>query len=381
MARYRYTFAMTALLTLPLGACSEAIEPTATEQDAPNLVELQIDGRTVLAEDTGESYIVGSDRRFSKQDVDNGLLEKGLPRGGRWPNATVYYRIHSSLDGSQETNVLNAMRHIEKLSMIRFVADYSKSHGYLKIAKASDRHFCGADLGYFQGTVSNMELGKNCGSEQHIVTHEMAHVVNLDHEHERSIAPDYVRAANPDRTIVGGPYYGIGEFDFESITLYSSPTLYKKDGGWLNTKHGLSVGDIRSIYDHYPGYDSAKIAFKLKTSDKGWISANNGDDDLTTDRHEPKSQETFRIHTKPDGTISFQCHSGKFVSMGSKNLICNRDELDRWEKFKIRWIDHNEFVLQCHNGKWVAKQGSDRLRCSKPWFTHENTRFQLRDMD
>lgn len=332
----------------------------------------------MLAEDVGEDYVLGGDQLVSKQLVEDGLLAKGYPAPSnrKWPDRKVRYRFDPSLHSNQRTLLRRAMAHIETFTTIRFSTSIGDA-GYVSMERHPKYSKCTSHVGYDPNRATLLMIGGGC--DQRAVLHELSHTIGLHHEHERSIAPDYVEAGTAG-VQVGGGDRGVGFFDFQSLTIYASPFLYKKGGGSIAENQGLSVGDLRAIHGMYD-HPTAKFAMKLVSSNKGWISANDGEYDMTTDRHEPKTQETYRIHTKSDGSLVLQCHNGHYVSRGSSHLRCNRDEVRTWEKFKIRWINAQQFALQCDTGKWVHKQGQNRLRCKANSPSSDDARFEFKSMN
>lgn len=206
--------------------------------------------------------------------------------------AMVRYTLDTNLTWTQLIAITAAIEHIELNSNVRF---YN--------ATGEPTTYNGIPLDYvnfinvFTNT-SSSSMGR-VGGKQNInlsqfvdaglVIHEICHAVGLFHEHQRFDRDSYINInwnnINSDNqhnfTKIIHNYYGIGTFDWNSITLYGSdafaintsiPVMTRVDNGntFIAQRNGLSVLDrswVNTLYLPYVARpdtwrDLAEIVYK-----------------------------------------------------------------------------------------------------------------------
>ncbi|ALC39805.1 maker524 [Drosophila busckii] len=170
----------------------------------------------------------------------------GLRNGSyRWPNATVYYKINSSLDEAHTDFIMRAMYLIENSSCIKFEEATDKQPYFINIT--NDKHGCFAHVGYLgkvqEFNIEYAPLGKRCFRLGTIV-HEMLHSLGFYHQHASAGRDAYIRII--DRNIKkhlmdnfkkqsNKTVHDFGKgYDFNSIMHYRMDAFNK-------FKHGLTM--------------------------------------------------------------------------------------------------------------------------------------------
>lgn len=250
------------------------IPETRTEEnflasgETPELIEIELFGETATVQDRGEYYLFQGDIRLDKHDVNtHGKMEGTGINGRRWPSNRVYYRFEPGFPYKQL--VLDAISHLQANTWLRFT-ESSVATDYIEFVYDS------------QSAYSNW-IGKK-GGRQVIgipswavmgnVVHEFCHALGVFHEQSRTdratsiivnynnIAPDW-RSQYYTWADRGESGFNYGNFDFNSIMLYSSDDSY--NGGWSMTdlsgnpfwgqRTALSNTDISLLRYMYPRID------------------------------------------------------------------------------------------------------------------------------
>ncbi|XP_054718378.1 astacin-like metalloprotease toxin 5 [Uloborus diversus] len=154
-----------------------------------------------------------------------------------WPKGKIPYVISSSLSDKTE-NIINAMKHIESQTCIRFVKR-TKEANYVRIYKGSG---CKSKIG-MAGKAQDLSLGEGCHKSGTII-HELAHAIGFFHEQTRSDRDDYIaihwnniqkgheaqfEKRKPSENKLLTPY------DYESVTHYDGLAFSKDKPGNLMT--------------------------------------------------------------------------------------------------------------------------------------------------
>ena len=171
-----------------------------------------------------------------------------------WPQATIPYIIEEGFSSDMKETITNSMEHIQDVTPIRFIK-YSGQRDYLRL-KRRDNGTCTAGAIGKLGGEQVMQLRDNCGW---LVTHELAHVIGLFHEHARHDRDTYTRGATEAKhpaTMFFGP------FDVSSVTLYGwkGSGIKRSDGGdFLGMPQKLSQTDRYEIHKLYGGQESRDV--------------------------------------------------------------------------------------------------------------------------
>lgn len=163
--------------------------------------------------------------------------------GRSWPDNKVYFTTED-IPTEYVANIYKAISIVEKHSYIDFIPTKGGA-GFLKFNYTnSDKWDAHSDyLGMRKGKTQNIVLSTGAIQDIGVIVHEICHVIGMDHEQNRSdrdnyLSIDFNKMPNQkiryqytkyaDKRLIGKD---IGDFDFESIMLYSSDEYMKKKDG------------------------------------------------------------------------------------------------------------------------------------------------------
>jgi hypothetical protein len=142
----------------------------------------------------------------------------------RWPNGTIPYEIHNSLNGQVSGLIRQAAEHIRSQTgnCIKFVPRKGQAK-YVRFVRGNG---CSSWLGMYGRGVQDVNLGGGC---EYIgtVIHEMLHAVGFDHEQNRPDRDKFLNIYTQNilrgqehnfKKTPGGQTYN--DFDFNSVMLY-----------------------------------------------------------------------------------------------------------------------------------------------------------------
>lgn len=133
----------------------------------------------------------------------------------KWDFGVIPYEIKPIFDGSQKALFIQAMRHWENHTCIKFIERDPTIHkDYIHFTSLSCG--CCAHVGK-RGGQQNISIGKNCGKFG-IVVHELGHAIGFWHEHTRIDRDNHI-AINKGNILEGQEYNfnKLSENDFESL--------------------------------------------------------------------------------------------------------------------------------------------------------------------
>lgn len=192
------------------------------------------------AED-GEEFPMVEPRAYGEfNDSMMELLERVDERyrgdDAKWPSVNIPYTIRrSKFDDDRLSTIMNAIRHIEKHTCIRFVARTNQDDYVRILRKYKDPSRCFASLGWQRNGESPVVLGDNCQTRANF-QHEFLHALGFPHEQSRpdrdfyitinwdNIVPEFGDSST-DPWKIDNDYpetlLNLG-FDMGSVMLYSS---------------------------------------------------------------------------------------------------------------------------------------------------------------
>lgn len=258
------------------------------------IVQLVINGDSITVNKKDGLYIFEGDIIIHESQLTSSTRSATLPLNSqKWTNNIVFYKFDDTINSTDQAIILDAMKHWQENSHLFFLPAGTQ--------KKYINFFIGTGNWSYIGMIGgkqNLSLARN-DYNKGIVIHEIGHALGLLHEHTRIDRDKYVKI-NWENIEEGKEHnfkmytwgVDVGDFDFNSIMLYSSysfsktglPTLTTLDGKTFTAQRkGLSEGDIAGILLRYPhierlngiavpaDYDGdGKIDLSIKTDDGRW---------------------------------------------------------------------------------------------------------------
>lgn len=254
-----------------------------------------------------------------------------------WPNNTITYHFDSNF--SKYELFEEAVHHWELFTTIDFVEATNPSDIDLIVYYTSGN--CRATVGYRANlpTSNAVYISDSCDMDD--IIHELGHVVGLHHEHNRNDRDEYItvnfeniQEAALDQ-FVKNEDNGINTleftpFDFESIMLYSSDaasigeglnSMVKLNGSTFERYKVLSKYDIIGIESLYREGSPKKIAISALINGGKYISSENGNKEITSNRTAIGTWETFTVHPIGGGLLAIQGNNNKFLSVDDDGAL------------------------------------------------------------
>lgn len=149
-----------------------------------------------------------------------------------WPNKTMRYRIHNSISNAHRENILNAMKHIQENTSVRFVertnqADFVEFIYHPNNSNPDNpNRACWSRVGRVGGRQLIQLNQGGCGFGS--IVHEICHALGFFHEQSRCDRDDHIEIiwSNiiPERKSQFKRYCNgamdVGPYDYESIMHY-----------------------------------------------------------------------------------------------------------------------------------------------------------------
>lgn len=254
-------------ITTAFNSCRRDIETAPDNQmqgDTTSFQKLLINGNEVLIKQENGKYYISDDEVLSERQLN---ILKDLSRRNtgtakrsaaisdvvkKWPNGVWYYKIASS----RGTEILQAMSWISANSNITFVERTNQAN-YVTIYDINTGTSGSNHVGMESGTKEiHLAVSQGVGT----IAHEILHSLGFFHEQSRPDRDQYInvyldRISDNDtrRQYQINPLAtGIGNFDFNSIMIYSSNGIMEKKNvqgwnGWISQRDSLSKGDIEGL--------------------------------------------------------------------------------------------------------------------------------------
>ncbi|SFR10991.1 Dot/Icm T4SS effector Zinc-dependent metalloprotease LegP [Poseidonocella sedimentorum] len=239
----------------------------------------EVEAQTAAAKDALDA---GDD----PEGVSHGVVVTGANK--RWPNALMPYVIASNLPATNRQRVLDAIKHWEDNTSMRFVertsANASQYPNYVNFMPATG---CWSYVG-MQGGKQDIGLAGGCGFGATV--HEIGHAWGLWHEQSREDRDSHVQVKwqniqagkehNFNQHINDGD--DVGNYDYGSIMHYGAFAFSKNGqrtietipaGKTIGQRNGLSPGDIAAVHSIYQIWTTANLSrvFSSAGSKNAWV--------------------------------------------------------------------------------------------------------------
>lgn len=238
-------------------------EDCKQEETSSKIIHMFDDDITVL--DSAGYYKFHDDIWIPKEYLNDTqeVSTRGAAILGRtWPENKVYFTTEG-IPNKYVNNIYEAIHIVEQHSYIDFIPTKG-GVGFLKFNYTnSDKWDAHSDYLGMKGGKKPQNIVLSTDAIQHIgvIVHEICHVIGMDHEQNRSdrdnyLSIDFNKMPNQtiknqytkytDKRLIGKD---IGDFDFESIMLYSSDEYMKKKDGspFYAQRSRLSKTDMKTL--------------------------------------------------------------------------------------------------------------------------------------
>lgn len=231
-----------------------------------NVEEIKTVNNGIIYLDLADSTYFCGDVIFSKDQVE--YLINPATRSAAikdkvkyWPNKKIDYIFANTFSDTDKNNIKKAMANISLHTGIVFTETKKTGNYYLKFNLSNgNSSMIGMTKG---GNTINYAANQVIG----VYMHEIMHALGYFHEHTRTDRDNYVniltnniengKQHNFEKYEIKYLGYDIGDFDFNSIMLYSSyafgkegtKTITIKNGGGIiySNRVNLSEGDIKGL--------------------------------------------------------------------------------------------------------------------------------------
>ncbi len=231
-------------------------------------------------------YIYQGDIILTEDHLRLDLLKGASKQGiNLWPDAKVYYTVSDEL--KDDERIKQAITYWNINSPVTFF-ERSNEKNYVEFVKNSNDDSGSSFLGMIKIIGRQpIKIGNNFTYGE--IMHEMGHAVGLIHEHSRSDRDDSVKIIIKNVELLKRHNFekvtssiNKGNFDFNSLMLYSStdfakedyhPTITRLDGTTFRGQRSyLSICDIRILEELY-GQNATKrpkVSLKSQYSDSDY---------------------------------------------------------------------------------------------------------------
>lgn len=255
------------------------------EESYGKVVTINLWGSEATVLDVGDSYIFQGDIVIKKKDLfiyeqDSLKLRSSASAvrvDRKWPDNQVYYTL-SNVSAANKKIFYEAIAEIEEKTYLNFHQRY-RENDYIEVKyHHTDKWIAYSDFIGRKGGRQEINLSKGAWTKG-IIIHEICHALGLYHEQCRADRDNYINILFENLTEEEKYQYAtyiergnngvdIGDFDFNSVMLYSSYFdrynengdflgtilgMTKKDGSvFYNQRFYLSDGDARGLITNHP---------------------------------------------------------------------------------------------------------------------------------